>query len=71
MVNEGSNDQDFTVCTSSNILVTNENTVNVKTLERYFIKRIESELSNIVDTVEDRIQKAILNAIDCIVAPKI
>ena len=36
-----------------------------------FNERIESETSNIVDTVEDRIQNAILTAIDNIVAPKI
>ena len=32
---------------------------------------IDREMSNIVDTVEDRIQNAILTAIDNIVAPKI
>ena len=31
VVNEGTNDQEFTVGTSSDNLVTNENTVNVKT----------------------------------------
>ena len=49
----------------------NESTVNVKSLERCFNKRIDSEISNIVDTVEDRIQNAILTAIDYIVALKI
>ena len=34
--NEGCNDRVFTVGTSSDILVTNENTVKVKTLERSF-----------------------------------
>ena len=70
MVNEGSNDRDFTVGTSSSSAVINENVVNVKTLERYFNKRIDREMSNIVDTVEDRIQNAILTAIDNIVAAK-
>ena len=45
--------------------------MNVKTLERYFNERVDREMNNIVDTVEDRIQKAILTAIDNIVAPKI
>ena len=34
-------------------------------------KRVDREMNNIVDTVEDRIQNAILTAIDNIVAPKI
>ena len=38
MVHEGNNDRDFTVGVSSNNLATNENTVNVKTLERVFSK---------------------------------
>ena len=45
--------------------------MNVKTLERCFNERIDREMSNIVDTVEDRIQNAILTAIENIVAPKI
>ena len=36
-----------------------------------FNERIDREMSNIVDTVEDRIQNAILAAIDNIVTPKI
>ena len=45
--------------------------MNVKTLERCFNERIDREMDNIVDTVEDRIQNEILTAIDNIVAPKI
>ena len=41
------------------------------TLERCFNERIDREMSNIVDTVEHRIQNAILTAIENIVAPKI
>ena len=33
LVNEGNNDRDFTVGTSSDNLATNENMMNVKTLE--------------------------------------
>ena len=71
VVNEGTNDRDFTVSNSSNNTAVNESAMNVKTLERCFHKKIDREKSNIVDTVEDRIQNAILTAIENIVAPKI
>ena len=71
VVNEGTNDRDFTVGTSNNDSVINGNAMSVKTLERCFNERIDREMSNIIDTVEDRIQNAILTAIDKIVAPKI
>ena len=70
VVNEGANDRGFTAGTSKNNSATNGSTVNVKTLERCFNERIDREMSNIVDTVEDRIQNAILNATDNLVAPK-
>ena len=71
VVNEGTNDRDFTVGTSNNDSVVNRNAMSVKTLERCFNGRIDREMSNIVDTVEDRIQNAILTAIENIIAPKI
>ena len=71
VVNEGTNDRDFTVSKSSNNTAVNEIAMNVKTSERCFNERIDREMSNIVDTVEDRIQNAILTAIENIVAPKI
>ena len=71
VVNEGTNDRDFTVGTSNNDSVVNGNAISVKTLERCFNERIDREMNNIVDTVEDRIQNAILTAIENIVAPKI
>ena len=71
MVNEGTNDRDFTVGTSRTNSVVNGNARNVETLERCFIEKIDRERSNIVDTVEERLQNAILTAIDNIVAPKI
>ena len=71
VVNKVTNDRDFTVGTSSNKIAVNESAVNVKTLERCFNETIDREMSIIVDTVEDRIQNAILTAIDNIVAPKI
>ena len=64
VVNEGTNDRDFTVSTSNNNIAVNESSVNVKILERCFNARIDREMSNIVDTVEDRIQNAILTAIN-------
>ena len=71
VVNESTNDRDFTVGTSSNDSIVNGNAMSVKTLERCFNERIDREMSNIVDTVEDRIQNAILTAIDNIVTPKV
>ena len=70
VVNEGTNDRDFTVGTSNNDSVVKGNAMSVKTLERCFNERIDREMSNIVDTVEDRVQNAILTAIENIVAPK-
>ena len=71
VVNEGTNDGDFTVGTSNDISIVDGNAMSVKTLERCFNERIDREMSNIVDTVEDRMQNAILTAIENIVAPKI
>ena len=45
--------------------------MSAKTLERYFNEKIDREMNIIVDTVKDRIQNAILAAIDNIVTPKI
>ena len=70
-VNEGTNDQEFTVGTSYDSSTVNGNAMSVKTLERCFNERIDREMNNIVDTIEDRIQNAILTAIDNIIAPKI
>ena len=69
MVNEGTNDRDFTVGNSNNSVV-NEIVKKVKTLERCFMERIDREMDNIVNTVENRIRNAILTAIDNIVPPK-
>ena len=71
VVNKSTDDRDFTVGTSNNDSVINGKAMSVKTLERCFNEKIDREMSNIVDTVEDRIQNAILTAIGNIVAPKI
>ena len=71
MVNEGTNDRDFTVGTSSSNAVIHENVVNIRTLEKCFNERIDRQISNFANTVGDRIQNAILTAIDTIVASEI
>ena len=43
-VNEGTGHQDFTAGTSDDNLMTNEDTVNVTTLERCFNERIDREI---------------------------
>ena len=71
MVNDDTNDRDFTVGTSSKNSAIIKNALNVKFLERCFNEKIDRETSNIIDTVEARSQTAILTAINSIVAPKI
>ena len=71
VVKKSTEGRDLTIDVSSKSVAINENTVNVKTLEKTFNERIDKERNNIVDTVEDSILNAILNAIDNIVAPKI
>ena len=62
-VNECTGDQEITVNNSGSKSTANEKLVNVKTLERCFKERIDRKMGNIGDTVEDRIQNAILTAI--------
>ena len=71
VVKGSTDDRDFTVGTSNNDSVVNGNAISVKTLEMCFNERIDREMSNIVYTVEDRIQNAILTAVENTVAPKI
>ena len=59
VVNQSTNDRDFTVGTSSKDSIVNGNVMSVKTLERCSKKRSDREMSNFVDTVEHRIQNAI------------
>ena len=56
VLKEGTKDRDLTIDTSSINLVTKVTTVNVKTLEKCFNEKIDREMSDIVDTVEDRVQ---------------
>ena len=68
---ESTGDRELTVGNPDSSLAVYESVVDVKTLETCFNEKIDNELSNIVDMVEDRIQNAIVTAIDSIVAPKI
>ena len=70
-VNDYTGDQELTVDSLGNSSVANGNMVSVKTLERCFNEKIDRKMGNMVETVEDRIQNAILIAIDRIFAPKI
>ena len=71
VVNEGTNDRDFTVDTSSISSIVHGNAMSVKILERCFNERVDREMSNIVDTVEDRTQNAVLAAYDNTVTHKV
>ena len=68
-VNEGTADQEITVGNAYSNPAFDENFVNVKNLERCFNERIDKEMDNFADIVEDRIQFAILTAIDNIITP--
>ena len=71
VVNDSTVDREVAVSNSGSISTTNENTVKVQTLERCFNERIDWEMGNIVDTVEDKIQNANLTAVDNIITPRI
>ena len=71
VVFEGTFDQEINANDTSNNLTANEDLVTVKTSERCFNERTDREMGNIVDTVEDRIQNAILTAIDSIITHKV
>ena len=71
VVNDGTIDQEFTVNNNGSNLTASENAVNVQTLERCFNERVDRDMGNNVETPEDRIQNAILTAIDNIITPRI
>ena len=73
VVIEGTVDHENTVNNTGSNLTANENLVNVQTLERCFNEKTnkESEIGNLVNTVEDRIQNAFSTAIDNINFPGI
>ena len=45
--------------------------MDVPTLERNLTGSITKEMSNVIETVEDRIQNAILTAMDPVITPRI
>ena len=71
VVDEGTVGQDFTVIDTCSKIPVDENLLNLKNWERFFIEKIDRELGIPVHTVEVTIQNAVLNAIDSIVNPKI
>ena len=69
--NDSTVDREITVNNNGTIPTTNEITMNVQTLERCLNERIDRQMGNIGDTVEDSIQNAILIAIESINTPRI
>ena len=67
----GTVDQEITANESGNNSTPNEKTVNLQTSEKCFNESIGRELVNLVDTVEDTIQNAILTAMDIIIIPRL
>ena len=70
VVNESTVDPDYTVNKIGCNLTANVNSLNVQILERLFNEKIDKERDNIVDTVEDWIQNAILLTNDNIFTPR-
>ena len=70
LVKNGTVDRETTVIISGSIPKTKEITVKVQTLERRFNEGIDTEMGEINDLVEDRIQNAILTAVDTSVTPR-
>ena len=71
MTDNGSVDPDFTVNNKYGVSTTNENAVNVQTLEKCFNEKMDREMINIVNTVEDRILNAMLTANSNIITSRI
>ena len=69
--NEGLAAREFTVNRYDNLVVANEKTVDVQTLNRSLTERNTKERANFVETLQDRIQNAILAAVYNIIAPRI
>ena len=69
LLNGGPAGRTFAVNKIYIMLIANENTVNVQSLEICLPYRVVRELVNVVETVEDRIQNAILTTIDNIITP--
>ena len=71
MVNSGPAEREITANNKNSFPPTNENTVEVQTLGRWFTFRIEKEMAEIVETVEDRNPEAVLISIEFIFTPRI
>ena len=71
VVDSGPTDSEVTVNNFDCIPTTNENRVKVQTLEKCFTARVDREMGNIVETVEDGIPNVILTAVVEIIPPRI
>ena len=69
-VNESTAEREFTVGNSDGVPAINEDVVKVKTWDKNFNEIIDREMLNNVDTVKEKIQNAILTAIDSILLLK-
>ena len=67
---EGVGEQEVTVSNLEKKLTANENVVKVKTLELCFDDNTDKKMGIFNDTVEDKIQNAILTAIDSLLPVK-
>ena len=71
MVKSGTIDQECSVKNNDGVSKTNDDTMNVQTLDRCLTDRIDREMGNFVDRVEDGIRNAILTAIDNVITMRI
>ena len=67
-VKEGTVDGEIIDNNGGDFSTTNENTVNVQTLERCFNEKVDREIGYIVDMAEDRTQNTIITAIDNLIS---
>ena len=63
-------DRDFTVRNIDNSRITNEIIVDGQTWEKSLTKRFAREMGNIIETVEKKIQSALLSAMDNLLTPR-
>ena len=71
VVNNSLADREFSFKFNDHLAVTIENTVVVQTMLITLTARTAREMGNAVETVEDRIQNAILAAMDNVITPRI
>ena len=67
VVNNGVADRKNTANNNDSSVVANDNTVHLQTLQRKLTDRVTKEITNIGETVEDRIPNAVLTTMDHII----